>query len=366
MAETAHAPPPLEVDGTAPVKQPATAGPIANWLKGCGIEDDDEGTIMRLLVQQAGGDDTSLLGGIKEAPLLMAAGPIGLRGIKLRKLLAVLPGVTKPAEQAEQAEHAAAATGDPPKPHSAFDALVATSGPPPPSPRGGGAARQPLPIVTTPPSTPPTVAPRPAPSLSVGLTREGASLSAGADEPPIFTERTQAAFSVLSAQGAVNISDAPQMTPRTIEAIKVAAAADGAATSTPLPLNRRPLALAALPSPEEAALLTDRTADALRKLGSVQEESGGGSVDMASITPRTIVAVKASAQALEDEKLAMSLQAALDDEVSHVSTYPLPLPRITHAPTLHAPTTLLAPPSASRTPPHTLTAPSARRAVAAR
>ena len=196
---------------------------------------------MRLLVQQAGGDDTSLLGGIKEAPLLMAAGPIGLRGIKLRKLLAVLPGVTKPAEQAEQAEHinAAAATGDPPKPHSAFDALVATSGPPPPSPRGGGAARQPLPIVTTPPSTPPTVAPRPAPSLSVGLTREGASLSAGADEPPIFTERTQAAFSVLSAQGAVNISDAPQMTPRTIEAIKVAAAADGAATSTPLPLNRR-------------------------------------------------------------------------------------------------------------------------------
>lgn len=344
MTETAPQPPPTPDAAPKPAVI-AQTGPMARWLKDCGIDDDAEGTIVTLLVEQAGGDEVSLLANITEAPLLLAAGKHGLRGIKLRKLLAVLPGVMKKLEPTE-ADVSASATGEVPKPDhgtsvagsvlgsappppqkSAFDALVASAGPPPPSPRGAP-PRQPLPIVTTPPSTPPPAA----------LVTKGAALSlpvaphagGGDDSPPIFTERTKAAISHLSAQGV----DASQVTPRTFDALRVAAAADSAelsdaaeaadlkGASTPLPLalntTNKPLALATpLPSSEpgaQDALITERTADALRKLGD-DCRTDGEAVDVSAITPRTVAAVKASAQAMEDEKLAMSLQAALDEEV---------------------------------------------------
>ena len=183
--------------------------------------------------------------------LLVAVGPLGLRGIKLRKLLWALKRINDhsldsfrdgPPKDASIATGAAA-----PAPGGAFDHLVARLGPPPASPRsqsrpppvqvpsssrgmedrgieegiGAGeaypvrglatppaekhaAVQKPhttLPLTLT-PNTPSTAGQQPS-ELSTAVSADGmiCTPSVMKDDAPIFTERTKAAIKLLSAEG---------------------------------------------------------------------------------------------------------------------------------------------------------------------
>ena len=108
-------------------RQPALArlpmaSPIATWLANAGCEHDG---LTDVLIACGGGDSLEQLKAVKEAELLLKVGKIGLRGIKLRKLLAALQALPTPTDGIPAAALSSATGG------SAFSALVAKEGPPP-------------------------------------------------------------------------------------------------------------------------------------------------------------------------------------------------------------------------------------------
>ena len=283
-------------------------------------------------------------------------------GVKLRKLIAALPvGFTYTEHFTKSIAAAvdgtsASATGEETTPKgSAYKALVAEHGPPPASPRGAnkavtaGSAKPtrraiglpqssigpphaavgvptyttPEPIMMTPPTTPPTTPPAVALRASEA-TRHSHEGKDELDAPPIFTERTMEAIRVAAEADGIS----PQ------HAVRAAAEAGGVDPHVPiftprgttkLGLSSKPLILHPTSTPasaveggggapdNSAGPITERTAAALKKLGPDAPPLGE---DGGSVTPRTAAAVKISAQAMDDEQLAKSLQSALDEEAS--------------------------------------------------
>jgi hypothetical protein len=208
---------------------------IGKWLQDAGLESTPE--LAAILATLCAGGGVPALGNVKELDLVQAGA--GLKGIKLRKLVAALQSVGSTTDSAAKLAE--------PSPGSAFDYLIAKDGPPS-TPRstsssergasmtGGGSSAALSPNVTdralatlpgaegdapaAPSEAPPTVAP-----LSTATTLPLAEPSARAapdDAPPVFTPRTAATISTLlkeeAGEVAYDLSDAP-LTPRTAEAV---------------------------------------------------------------------------------------------------------------------------------------------------
>ena len=186
---------------------------ISAWLAEAGIEDTPG---LTPLLVRLGGGGVSTLGAVNEAELVIAAGPLGLKGIKLRKLLAALSSVRSQREMPSSGgrsdrSHDSGTGG------SAYDYLVAKEGQP--IARGEITSRE---ADGHPHQTlEPVVAHQPA---SLLLPTSPPTASPLVFTPPVFTPRTTAAIKKVEETCGMEMGSGT-MTPRTLEAVKVSAQA---------------------------------------------------------------------------------------------------------------------------------------------
>ena len=187
---------------------------IQNWLEGIGLG-DIAGLASLLAKLSHGGVDS--LGGVKEAELLLSAGKIGLRGIKLRKLMWSLkklmdPDMVGSPPTERDMSTPSTATG------SAFGYLVEKDGPPPLSPRSGKEAAT---TTTTFPLNTNTV---PDVSESSNLMTPPPSQFSARTAAFVAAEYVREGKAQNEAEAAAAAAEAGRnLTPRTFEAVRMSA-----------------------------------------------------------------------------------------------------------------------------------------------
>ena len=203
---------------TSPLNSDTMA--IEAWLVDAGIESLPG--LAAVLADLAGSGGVSQLSKIKEAELLLRVGKLGLRGVKLRKLLASLHATAQAGNASTSEGPASTATGG-----GAFEYLVSKDGP--------------LPVFT----------PR-----SQSSTVAAAAAVAAADlTPPVFTPRSTPGATVADRDGpnAIATSPAadPPLTPRLMPE----------ATITPRTMERARMATLTLEEDERVAIALQEEED---------------------------------------------------------------------------------------------------------
>ena len=200
-----------------PSKLTTAESEIEQWLADAGIEGVPG---LAVVLAKLGGGGVDHLRGVREAELLMSAGKLGLKGMKLRKLIAAL-GTTPRFSIVAPIEDTSTGGSDSGTGGSAFEYLVAKDGPPVQStPQAQSPSSDHTAVDISDSRAGPSVDALPAtPATPFALALQ--TPAQDSEEAPVFnfTPRT-----VEAIKGATGEEDIPPgvFTPRTIEAVKVA------------------------------------------------------------------------------------------------------------------------------------------------
>jgi len=278
-------------DGAATIIVPSKLSPeesgIEQWLVDAGI-----GSVPGLptLLARLGGGGVDELGNVNEAELLVSVGKLGLKGVRLRKLLAALNASSTYAVAPSDEPTPDVGTGG-----SAFEYLVAKDGPPPSS----------------------TTAQERSPAQRTGSDTAGAAMVSDelTHEPPAPASLTEPPV----------VQPAVPTTPPAVAPSEVAASSTFVASSTPPELSTPPPATPTQPFtltlPNSSAADTEDLAAPVfnftpRTVEAIKVASGVDEVPPGIFTPRTIEAVKVAHQEVDDETIALQMQLKLDEEAS--------------------------------------------------